>query len=147
MGTQDMGCGPEGRMTVACHLAMVPGNSCSVESEESKGSRRQPSSRSLLLGSEGQALLSIPRGHLLFVYFNLLTLVIRALFMFLKNRAIKVRGCGGPLSHMIDSQAGKEQHVPSKPFVSKSKLCKANWKREGSLTYNQPISIAGGKHQ
>lgn len=109
-------------MTVTCHLAMVPGNSCSVESEEAKGSRKQPSSRSLLLGSEGQALLSIPRGHLLFEYLNLLTLVIRALFMFLKNRAIKVHGCGGPLSHMIDSQAGKEQHVPSKPFVSKSKL-------------------------
>lgn len=134
-------------MNVGCHLAMVPGNFCSVKSEEAKESRKQPSSRTLLSGSEGRTVLSIPRGHLLFVYFNFLTLGIRALFMFLKNWAIKAHGCGGPLSHMIDSQVGKEQNVPSKPFVSKSKLCKANWKIDGSLKYNKLISIAGEKHQ
>lgn len=114
-------------MNVGCRLAMIPGNSCSVESEEAKGSRKQPSSRTLLLGSEGHAVLSIPRGHLLFVYFSLLTLVyLLALSMFLKNQTIKARDCSGPLSHMIDSQVGKEENVPSKPFVSKSKLCIAN---------------------
>ena len=133
-------------MNVGCHLAMVPGNSCSVKSEEAKGSRKQPSSRTLLSGSEGHAVLSITRGHLLFVYFNVLTLVISALFMFLKNRAIKARVVVA-LCHMTDSEVGKEQNVPSKPFVSKLKLCKASWKIDEPLKYNKLILIAGGKHQ
>lgn len=51
------------------------------------------------------------------------------------------------LCHMTDLQVGREQNVPSKPFVSKLKLCKASWKIDGSLKYNKLISIAGGKHQ
>lgn len=51
------------------------------------------------------------------------------------------------LCHMTDSQVGREQNVPSKPFVSKLKLCKASWKIDGSLKYNKLIAIAGGQHQ